>query len=349
MKKSVVIILVMLFLCIFSCLLTYVILQGGPAKLLKRLFQPGNIIVLVDRGFVYYKESKEDKYKVAKDEEELYEGYWVKTDRGSEAHLVFKDNTMVTLDEETELQIESVATKDSEKTVLKQFLGATWHRIQNLAGSDYEIVTPNGVAAVRGTIFAVRGADFAEIFVIENDVDVTQNNAKGKRGVKDTLGENDYTIVNDVANESGFTVLPIPEELKVDRWFTHNRELDELYKEMLKDGDIDRDAFIDRFREEKPKLSALDLIKNPDKAAKELEDISTVRSGDESYCEFLYSIDVALITEVISYGDNFLDTGISSSQFKAFFFDMLDACDNDGVIDDVEYEAIQGRYEFLSE
>jgi hypothetical protein len=347
MKKWLIVLIVVLVLCLFSCMLSYIIFQGGPVKLFKRLFQKDSIIVLIERGFVYYKEDKEGEYKVAKDEEELYPDYWVKTDRGAEAHLIFEDNTMISLDEETEIQVVDVATKEGETTVLKQFLGSSWHRINKLTGKSYEVETPNAIAAVRGTIFGVRAGEVSEIFSIEHTIDAIRKDDKGKKAGESEIPEGKYSLLSLNDLQDNIFVGDIPETLKATRWFRHNQELDAYYKEAMEKGLDNRRDFIKKYRASKPRQSILDLISEPEKSTKVLESVSRPEVGNGSYCEVLYSVDIALLIEAIDYGNTFADLDFSSADFKSLYYDMLDACDNDGMLDEQEYEMLEQKYEFL--
>ncbi len=88
--------------------------------------------------------------------QELKEGDLVRTMAGK-ASVVFFDSSVLRLDENTEVSIKKIS-KDSVE--LKQAAGQTWSRILKVSGiREYKIETPNTVATVRGTGFAVKVED----------------------------------------------------------------------------------------------------------------------------------------------------------------------------------------------
>ena len=102
---------------------------------------------------------------------ELHEGDIVATQGGAKVSIVFFDSTVLRLDENTEVEVKRV-TKDTIE--LKQATGQTWSRILKVSGiQDYKIETPNTVATVRGTGFAVEVSDGdTKIMVKEGKVHV---------------------------------------------------------------------------------------------------------------------------------------------------------------------------------
>lgn len=86
---------------------------------------------------------------------ELHEGDAVKTGEGSEATVVFFDSSVLRLSAATAISITKVSPKPRIVQV-KQLAGDTWTRLLRISGVvEYGIETPNTIATVRGTAFAV--------------------------------------------------------------------------------------------------------------------------------------------------------------------------------------------------
>ncbi len=84
----------------------------------------------------------------------------VKTSPDSAALLTFFDGSTLTLQPNTDIEIEQLELDANQQTitiVLKQWTGNTWSHVVKMAdlGSHYEIKTPSAVALVRGTQFLV--------------------------------------------------------------------------------------------------------------------------------------------------------------------------------------------------
>jgi hypothetical protein len=105
-----------------------------------------------DSGVVYYKKTTSSEYQILSGlSVELTDGAFVKTEAGR-AHVIFPDNSLLSIDENTTIQISYSPTKTS----IFQTIGNTYHRVNKLQGnSEYEVKTPGTLAAVRGTKFAV--------------------------------------------------------------------------------------------------------------------------------------------------------------------------------------------------
>ncbi len=88
---------------------------------------------------------------------DLHAGDIIKTMAKSKASVVFFDSSVLRLDENTEIVVKKLAKGSVD---LKQSAGQTWSRVLKLSGiQEYTIETPNTVATVRGTGFAVKVSD----------------------------------------------------------------------------------------------------------------------------------------------------------------------------------------------
>ena len=87
---------------------------------------------------------------------DIYAGDQIRTGKNAIAYIIFSDNSSVSLDENTQIEVRDVRdTKDQYSNKIEQIFGRTWSRVENLVGqkAKYELETPNTLAAVRGTQF----------------------------------------------------------------------------------------------------------------------------------------------------------------------------------------------------
>lgn len=98
-----------------------------------------------------------DRWQMAGDGMVLAAGTRVRTAPDSHAVLTFFEGSSLTLEPNTDVEIQSVEGSAGSSTdiVLKQWIGKTWSRVVKRldAGTRYEIVTPSACALVRGTLF----------------------------------------------------------------------------------------------------------------------------------------------------------------------------------------------------
>ncbi len=94
---------------------------------------------------------------MAETEHDLFPGDNIKTTSTGTGYIIFADNSTISLDINTEIEIDSTQNEgDAFEIKIKQLAGKTWSRVENLVGkkSNYSVETPNTIAAVRGTIFS---------------------------------------------------------------------------------------------------------------------------------------------------------------------------------------------------
>jgi hypothetical protein len=130
-------------------LLLFSILSGG------QLFsQNAKEIALVIKvsGEAFIKSEKTD-WQALQNGRRLHSGDFIKTGDAAMVAIVFTDDKrMVKIRSNTQVQLDGERDEKSIKKTLKMTLGQVWSKI-NPKGSGYKIVTPSGVAAVRGTEF----------------------------------------------------------------------------------------------------------------------------------------------------------------------------------------------------
>ena len=184
-------------------------------------------VLYKESGTVFYKQDGQDYQQLNGEEVELSGISYIKTDAGSIAHVLFPNNSLMSVDENSEVKVE-YTPKD---TSVFQLLGKTYHRVKRLfQDQSYTVQTKSAIAAVRGTKFGViLGADdTASVLVTESVVDV--NSVLESNGVHKivtggrVLEGKMVTLPNSL--EEGvavpFEVVTIPQEVKDSDWYKRN-------------------------------------------------------------------------------------------------------------------------------
>ena len=108
-------------------------------------------------GSTYVRISGSDTWEEAVDAMTLNVGNRVKTAADSHAVLTFFEGSTLTLEPDTEIEIQRVERVDKLRTeiVMKQWIGKTWSKVVKMAdpGSRFEIQAGSAWAMVRGTMF----------------------------------------------------------------------------------------------------------------------------------------------------------------------------------------------------
>jgi hypothetical protein len=138
-----------------------------------------SIYIYREYGTVFFKEKAASAYTQVASQKMLIPNHSsVKTTDGR-GYVIFPDNSVITLSTSTEIEINYTSTKVS----ILQLLGSTYHRVTSLAkGNTYEVRTPNTLAAIRGTKFAIVYNPTSKktlVAVTEHAVEVTQTKEGG--------------------------------------------------------------------------------------------------------------------------------------------------------------------------
>lgn len=126
----------------------------------------------------------------------------VKTGNGR-GYVMFPDNSSIALSSSTEIEI----SYDPKKTSIMQLIGTTYHRVKSLAsGNQYEVRTPNTLAAIRGTKLAVTYNPAVKktwVAVTEHTVSVTPLKDDGNMKESPVMvGEGNMALVNNQATST---------------------------------------------------------------------------------------------------------------------------------------------------
>lgn len=159
-------------------------------------------------------------------------GTMVKTGPDTFAHVVFPDNSLMSLSKETSV----VLHFEVDKIRIVQILGNTWHRVQKvLQGHSYEVETPSTLATVRGTEFNVEVLDNKEshVYVVESVVEVAKiAEENGQKITKEVqrVEKNEHVSVSAPQSQEPIKRETMTEEKKNNDWFKRNEKLTEEIK-----------------------------------------------------------------------------------------------------------------------
>lgn len=204
---AVIVIIILLCLCLGVGI--YLVYRG--------ISNTNNFVLIKDSGIVSYK--TDGSYIQMKEPQiTLSDKTFVKTAAGS-AHILLPDNSLVSLDSDTEIQVNL-----SDKGVdIKQMAGNTWNRVEKLVkDSSYTVHTPSLLAGVRGTIFGVSISDTTEqVFVVKDTVAVSAG-ANNKDVTADNMAE---------LTDGNLAVSATPTDITQSDWYLNNVELDKLWEQ----------------------------------------------------------------------------------------------------------------------
>lgn len=159
LNKKVIRISFIVFLCLFIIILALFFLLINPKieESSEDSFQSRSVTALLVVTEPNISIIRDGETIVIEDEEaDVFVKDKVKTDENGTGYIIFSDNSLLALDQNTEIEIDAFSEKeDSFEIRIKQLLGRTWSRIESLVGkdTDYELETLNTVATVRGTSF----------------------------------------------------------------------------------------------------------------------------------------------------------------------------------------------------
>ncbi|MCC6807704.1 MAG: FecR domain-containing protein [Deltaproteobacteria bacterium] len=116
------------------------------------------------QGGVFRAEKEEGPYRRISEGGDVFEGDFIKTEAESRAEARLEDRSVIRIGAESRVMIQKAQfnKKDETKQVqVKLVVGRFWAKVTKLFGaSSFDVETPNAVAGVRGTAFAVdQGAD----------------------------------------------------------------------------------------------------------------------------------------------------------------------------------------------
>lgn len=176
--------------------------------------EPGVSVRLAEvKGTVSARASSTAAWVEVKDGTMLAPGGEAKTEAGASAVLAFSDGNKVRLGSATTFGVEGATTL---KTALRLFSGRLEAWVKRANKADFTVRHAAGVAAVRGTVFAMEGSDTGlKIALFEGALDVVDN-----FGRPSSLSPGQTAHVSAEAGIMGISSLPsattAPEEPKVE-------------------------------------------------------------------------------------------------------------------------------------
>jgi len=196
-----------------------------------RSSDPSDISLIKEEGKVYLKETESADYKeVSLDEQTIKSGSFIKTDTESFARVFLPDNSLISIDQSSEIQV----SYSDNKASIDQLIGKTWHRVQTVTnGGEYKVQTANTIAAVRGTIFAVGYDDdgTSHVSVEESKVNVQSIDTDGSIAEQYDLQPGDRTDVPKNVKDKIKKYLT-DELFKNTDWYKRNKILDNIYEQL---------------------------------------------------------------------------------------------------------------------
>ncbi len=242
--------------CVIAAAATFFVLRS----------QNSTFTLINDSGKISIKTSPNGNYVPMTDPQADYpSGTFVKTDATSAAEVILPDNSVISLDESTEVQI----NYQSNNVDIQQLVGKTWNRVETVTkGGSYTVTTPTTVAAVRGTIFGVdalvtNSISDSQIYVQESNVDVSRiERVNGTINVLEKQSIAAGELIHALKDSSGFDMTRdnISDALKNSNWFKRNLLVDDIYKEIKNRRGNIRTELKTKLEENHPKL--LQFIQN---------------------------------------------------------------------------------------
>lgn len=193
-----------------------------------------SVLLVKESGFVTYKlPDSSDLLTMEQDEVNIPTGTTVKTGADTLAHVVFPDNSLMSLSKDTEV----VINFEEKKTKILQLFGNTWHRVEKvLQGSSYEVETPNTLATVRGTEFNVGILNGeTELYVMESTVEATKIvKENGVSVAKETkkVTKDQHVLVSSPESTNPIKLIALPASKRNTNWFKRNTKLTEKSKKL---------------------------------------------------------------------------------------------------------------------
>lgn len=201
----------------------------------REALKPTYAIVYVEQGTVSARAAGSDHYElITTNQKEVVSGTFIKTDFGY-GYVLLPDNSIVTIDAHTELQL----VFQTNSTSIIQILGTTYHRVQALTkGSTYEVVTPTTVASVRGTKFGVTYATSTKVtkVAVSESVVAVKRLSSGtttKDVLEKTITEGQMATVADDRTQSTSTTISITStksDTEINAWIEANIKLDTFFE-----------------------------------------------------------------------------------------------------------------------
>jgi hypothetical protein len=185
---------------------------------------------------------------VTAEETEIFNNTVIQTQEAY-AHVVLPDSSLMSLDKNTTVEIKLA---NDQRSVISQIAGNTWHRVKeiiNPSDDRYQVITPNAVAAVRGTEFGIElidqvGTD-AQVPPLESRISLVDGKLAIIKKEFEITDIDQIVIEGEYNLEKGYVAIvdsktdepivsEIPDELKESTLFKRNQTISEQILEDTK-------------------------------------------------------------------------------------------------------------------
>jgi len=231
--------------------------------------------LIINQGSAEVKYANSNEWITAKSGMAVKEGMTIRTLAASKAIMILRDSSVTRLDENTEININNL---DKSSVSIVQAAGQTWTRLLKLSGIDnYEIETPDAIATVRGTAFAVSVKNGTKIGVVEGKV--RASSYKIENNIRKTIASLDLDENNSLnVDPENLDKLEAIALLR-DKWINDNTVQDEEHIINLRDKLIKKYSFLiniiksqNKFTDEQVREFVTDYIKGKRSIKKMIEE-----------------------------------------------------------------------------
>lgn len=162
--------------------------------------------------------------------EKYYEGTFIRTAQNSRAMIIYPDNSITRMDENTQILLESISVTASDSNItIQQQIGNTWNKViefLNPNTSEFSVETSDSVAMVRGTTFNVEVIQDSEGKIKSRFYTI-----KSKIEIRNKLNEISFELPEGEQGEFDqdfkLTKIKITDDFKEREWFKFAVQHDE--------------------------------------------------------------------------------------------------------------------------
>lgn len=195
---------------------------------------PETALILIEEGKVQVTHENSDT--MVEEQSTVFVGDKIKTFPDSKATIIFPDNDVLRLDNNTEITLLDLVSSDTDaKVKIEQNFGNTWSRVESILDKkrEYSVETPTLVATVRGTVFNVdaTSTDESWVGVTESTVDVERK----QDNMQLPVSAGNFSLVK--KGIQGKSVTMVAEKLDDtklgSKWFKDNFTKDQKIRDIL--------------------------------------------------------------------------------------------------------------------
>jgi hypothetical protein len=238
---------------VFIIVILAILVAGGVFATNKLNTEKSNAIVMASTSNVEFS-TDGSSFETITEETHVQEGSHIRTDSAGTAAIILADNSIITMEPDTQIQLTELPTSNRHSTRINQLVGNTWHRVESVTGGgNYEVETSSVVAAVRGTSFGVEtqaSDEYSNIIVTESDVTAYPKDDDNKRLDPVEVRTNQYfeTYRSEIQQERIQNAREITQEIRTRAWIVRNSEIDSNLRNITDRNEVYRNPRILRER-----------------------------------------------------------------------------------------------------